>query len=65
MRIAHNRGPLYDYEGEQLPLGRIALLAKVSAGRLAYRVKRGMTVREAIDTPDQRTRRARQAKEAV
>jgi hypothetical protein len=57
---AHNIGPLYAYRGEKLPLYRIGLLSGVPCGTLSNRLRRGMTLEQAISAPDQRKRHQRQ-----
>jgi hypothetical protein len=59
---AHNIGPLHAYRGEMLPLYRIGLLSGVSCGTLSARLRRGMTLEQAISAPDQRKRHQRQLK---
>jgi hypothetical protein len=60
---AHNIGPLYAYAGQMLPLYRIGKLAGVPCGTLSNRLRRGMTLEQAISAPDQRKRHQRRIKE--
>jgi hypothetical protein len=60
---AHNIGPLYDYQGQALPLFQIGKLCGVPCGTLSNRMRRGMTLEQAIQAPDQRKRHARRIKE--
>jgi hypothetical protein len=63
MVTAHNIGPLHAYAGQMLPLYRIGLLSGVPCGTLSARLRRGMTLEQAISAPDQRKRHARRIKE--
>jgi hypothetical protein len=60
---AHNIGPLYDYQGQALPLFQIGKLSGVPCATLSNRIARGMTLEQAISAPDQRKRHQRQIKE--
>jgi hypothetical protein len=51
---------LYDYQGEKLPLYRIGKLCGVPCATLNGRLRRGMTLEQAIQAPDQRRRHQRQ-----
>jgi hypothetical protein len=65
MVTAHNIGPLHAYRGEMLPLYRIGKLSGVPCGTLSNRLRRGMTLEQAISAPDQRLRHARRIKEGA
>jgi hypothetical protein len=65
MVTAHNIGPLHAYRGEMLPLYRIGLLSGVPCATLSNRLRRGMTLEQAIQAPDMRRRHQRQIKEGA
>lgn len=51
-RIKYVTRRLYEYQGEQMPLGRIARLTGINTGTLYGRVvERGMSVEQALKLP--------------
>lgn len=60
---SHNVTTLYPYQGEALPLYRIAQKVGKHSGTLYKRIERGMTLEQAIAAPDGRLRRNKLTKE--